>query len=73
MADTTPAQVIDVLVAELDLGAMGFEGVVPAETGWHKGSTAQAMIRFEYLHSITSWLYLRLASTLDRLPYPRQD
>jgi hypothetical protein len=44
---------IDALVAELDLGTMGFEGVVPAESGWPEGSTAQTMIRFEYLYSIT--------------------
>lgn len=31
MADTNPMGVVDVYVDELDLGQLGFEGVVPAE------------------------------------------
>lgn len=33
MADTSQVRVVDVFVDELDLGKLGFEGVVPAETG----------------------------------------
>ncbi len=33
VADTNPVRVVDVFVDELDLGLLGFEGVVPAETG----------------------------------------
>ncbi|KSL31701.1 IS5/IS1182 family transposase [Pseudomonas aeruginosa] len=32
VADTNPVRVVDVFVDELDLGLLGFEGVVPAET-----------------------------------------
>jgi len=30
---TNPVRVVDVFVDELDLGQLGFDGVVPAETG----------------------------------------
>jgi transposase len=33
VTDTNPVRVVDVFVGELDLGKLGFEGVVPAETG----------------------------------------
>jgi transposase len=33
VADTNPVRVVDVFVDELDLGALGFEGVDPTETG----------------------------------------
>jgi transposase len=33
VADENPVRVIDVFVDELDLGALGFEGVVPEDTG----------------------------------------
>ena len=33
VADTNPVRVVDVFVDELDLGLLGFDGVVPAETG----------------------------------------
>lgn len=33
IADTNPVRVVDVFVDELDLGALGFEGVDPAATG----------------------------------------
>lgn len=38
--DTNPVRVVDVFVDELDLGRLGFKGVVPAETGrpaYHPG------------------------------------
>ena len=34
VADTNPVRVVDVFVDELDLGQLGFDGVVPAETGY---------------------------------------
>lgn len=33
VAGTNPVRVVDVFVDELDLGQLGLEGVVPAETG----------------------------------------
>jgi transposase len=33
VSDTNPLLVVDVFVAELDLGKLGFDGVVPAQTG----------------------------------------
>jgi transposase len=40
VAEENPARVIDVFVDELDLGVLGFEGVVPEATGrpaYHPG------------------------------------
>lgn len=33
VTDTNPVRVVDVFVDELDLGRLGFDGIVPAETG----------------------------------------
>ena len=33
VSDTNPVRVVDVFVDELDLAALGFDGVIPAETG----------------------------------------
>jgi transposase len=33
VSDTNPARVVDVFVDELDLATLGFDGVIPAETG----------------------------------------
>lgn len=33
VADTNPVRVVDVFIDELELGQLGFDGVVPAETG----------------------------------------
>ena len=33
IAEANPVRVVDVFVDELDLGAIGFEGVTPASTG----------------------------------------
>ena len=32
VADTNPMRVVDVFVDELDLGQLGFDGVIPTET-----------------------------------------
>jgi len=40
VSEENPVRVIDVFVGELDLGALGFEGVVPEATGrpgYHPG------------------------------------
>jgi len=33
VSDTNPVRVVDVFVDELDLAKLGFDGVIPAETG----------------------------------------
>lgn len=33
VTDTNPMRVVDVFVDDLDLGKLGFEGVMPASTG----------------------------------------
>ena len=45
VSEENPVRVIDVFVEELDLGALGFEGVVPEATGrpaYHPGLPASA-------------------------------
>ena len=44
VSEENPVRVIDVFVDELDLGALGFEGVVPEATGrpaYHPGAAAE--------------------------------
>ena len=56
MADTNPVRVVDVFVDELDLGLLGFEGVVPAETGrpaYHPADLLKIYI-YGYLNRIQS-------------------
>lgn len=53
---TNPERVVDVFVAELDLGKLGFEGVVPAETGrpaYHPADLLKIYI-YGYLNRIQS-------------------
>jgi len=53
---TNPVRVVDVFVAELDLGKLGFEGVVPAETGrpaYHPADLLKIYI-YGYLNRIQS-------------------
>ena len=33
VSDTNPVRVVDIFVDELDLATLGFDGVIPAETG----------------------------------------
>ena len=56
VSDTNPARVVDVFVGELDLGKLGFEGVVPAETGrpaYHPADLLKIYI-YGYLNRIQS-------------------
>lgn len=56
MADTNPVRVVDVFVDELNLGQLGFEGVVPAETGrpaYHPADLLKIYI-YGYLNRIQS-------------------
>lgn len=56
MTDTNPVRVADVFVGELDLGNLGFEGVVPAETGrpaYHPADLLKIYI-YGYLNRIQS-------------------
>ncbi len=56
VADTNPVRVVDVFVDELDLGLLGFEGVVPAETGrpaYHPADLLKIYI-YGYLNRIQS-------------------
>lgn len=56
MAETNPVRMVDVFVDELDLGQLGFEGVIPAETGrpsYHPADLLKIYI-YGYLNSIQS-------------------
>jgi len=56
VADTNPVRVVDVFVDELDLTQLGFEGVVPAETGrpaYHPADLLKIYI-YGYLNRIQS-------------------
>jgi transposase len=56
VTDSNPVRVVDVFVAELDLGKLGFEGVVPAETGrpaYHPADLLKIYI-YGYLNRIQS-------------------
>lgn len=56
VADTNPVRVVDVFVDELDLGRLGFKGVVPAETGrpaYHPAVLLKIYI-YGYLNRIQS-------------------
>lgn len=56
VADTNPVRVVDVFVDELNLGKLGFDGVVPADTGrpaYHPGVLLKIYI-YGYLNRIQS-------------------
>jgi transposase len=56
VAEQNPVRVIDVFVDELDLGSLGFEGVVPAKTGrpaYHPAALLKSYI-YGYLNRIQS-------------------
>ncbi|MDI3358094.1 IS1182 family transposase [Pseudomonas sp. UYIF39] len=56
VAEENPVRVVDVFVDELDLGALGFEGVAPAATGrpaYHPGVLLKIYI-YGYLNRIQS-------------------
>ena len=55
-AEENPVRVIDVFVDELDLGALGFEGVVPEATGrpgYHPGLLLKIYV-YGYINQIAS-------------------
>ncbi|KFX67358.1 transposase [Pseudomonas taeanensis MS-3] len=56
VTDTNPVRVVDVFVGELDLATLGFDGVVPAETGrpaYHPADLLKIYI-YGYLNRIQS-------------------
>ena len=65
VADTNPVRVVDVFVDELDLGRLGFDGIVPAETGrpaYHPSVLLKLYI-YGYLNRIQS------SRRLEREPF----
>src|SRR4030088_393678 len=56
VAEDTPVRMIDVFVDELDLGALGFDGVVPEATGrpaYHPGALLKIYV-YGYINQIAS-------------------
>ena len=56
VAEDNPVRVIDVFVDELDLGALGFEGVIPEATGrpaYHPGALLKIYV-YGYINQIAS-------------------
>lgn len=56
VSDTNPVRVVDVFVDELDLVALGFEGVIPVDTGrpaYHPANLLKIYI-YDYLNRIQS-------------------
>ena len=56
VSDTNPVRVVDVFVDELDLATLGFDGVIPAETGrpaYHPSILLKIYI-YGYLNRIQS-------------------
>nr|WP_256672175.1 transposase [Pseudomonas sp. o96-267] len=56
VSDTNPVRVVDVFVDELDLATLGFDGVIPAETGrpaYHPAILLKIYI-YGYLNRIQS-------------------
>src|SRR6478736_4768703 len=56
VSENNPVRVIDVFVSELDLGALGFEGVVPEATGrpaYHPGLLLKIYV-YGYINQIAS-------------------
>jgi transposase len=56
VAEDNPARVIDVYVDELDLGALGFDGVIPEATGrpaYHPGALLKIYV-YGYINQIAS-------------------
>ena len=56
VSDTNPVRVVDVFVDELDLAKLGFDGVIPAETGrpaYHPSVLLKLFI-YGYLNRIRS-------------------
>jgi|GEM_PF-359133 len=56
VSDTNPVRVVDVFVDELDLASLGFDGVIPAETGrpaYHPAILLKIYI-YGYLNRIQS-------------------
>lgn len=56
VAEDNPVRVVDVFVDDLDLGALGFEGVMPAPTGrpaYHPATLLKLYV-YGYLHKVQS-------------------
>lgn len=56
VAEDNPVRVVDVFVDDLDLGALGFEGVTPAPTGrpaYHPATLLKLYV-YGYLHKVQS-------------------
>lgn len=71
VSDTNPVRVVDVFVDELDLAKLGFDGVIPAETGrpaYHPAILLKIYI-YGYLNRIQS--SRRLEREVNRPGFPR--
>jgi transposase len=56
VAEDNPVRVIDVFIDELDLGALGFDGVIPEATGrpaYHPGGLLKIYV-YGYINQIAS-------------------
>src|SRR6202165_1339157 len=65
VAEDNPVRVIDVFVDELDLGALGFDGVIPEATGrpaYHPGALLKIYV-YGYINQIAS------SRRLERKPH----
>lgn len=56
MSEDNPVRVVDVFVDELDLAALGFDGVVPAATGrlGYHPATLLKLYLYGYLNQVAS-------------------
>jgi Transposase domain (DUF772) len=69
VAEDNPVRVIDVFVDELDLGALGFDGVIPEATGrpaYHPGALLKIYV-YGYINQIAS------SRRLERATHRRQS
>ena len=68
VTEDNPVRVVEVFIDELDLGALGFEGMQPAATGRpaYRASTMLKIYLYGYLNRVQS------SRRLDRAPHFRQ-
>lgn len=73
VSDTNPVRMVDVFVDELDLATLGFDGVIPAETGrpaYHPAILLKIYI-YGYLNRIQSSQLRPRPTQLDGEAGPR--
>ncbi len=59
VSDTNPVRVVDVFVDELDLSSLGFDGVIPAETG--RPAYHPAILLKIYIYGYLNRIQLRIS------------